>query len=50
MGSPGGVLELEKTPQECAAREVLEDRRFKNIKLGIISSALRCELAGGSAN
>jgi ADP-ribose pyrophosphatase YjhB (NUDIX family) len=55
---PGGVLELAETPQEGCAREVLEETGYrvkvgeltgvyKNMELGIISLAFRCQLVGG---
>lgn len=58
---PGGVLELAETPQEGCAREVLEETGYrvevgpltgvyKNVKLGVISLAFRCELVGGEAH
>lgn len=58
---PGGVLELEETPQEGCAREVLEETGYrvavgeltgvyKNMKLGVLSLAFRCELVGGEAH
>lgn len=57
---PGGVLELDETPQECAEREVLEETGYrievgpltgvyKNMRLGVISLAFRCQVTGGSA-
>jgi ADP-ribose pyrophosphatase YjhB (NUDIX family) len=57
---PGGVLELAETPQEGCAREVLEETGYrvkvgpltgvyKNMKLGVVSLAFRCVLAGGEA-
>src|ERR1700755_1318890 len=58
---PGGVLELAETPQEGCAREGLEETGYrvevgaltgvyKNIKLGVVSLAFRCTLAGGEAH
>lgn len=55
---PGGVLELGETPQDACAREVLEETGYrvdvgsltgvyKNMKLGVVSLAFRCTLAGG---
>ena len=57
---PGGVLELAETPQQACAREVLEETGYrvevgpltgvyKNMKLGVVSLAFRCVLAGGEA-
>lgn len=57
---PGGVLELGETPQEGCAREVLEETGYrvnvgdcmgiyKNMKLGVVSLAFRCTVAGGQA-
>jgi 8-oxo-dGTP pyrophosphatase MutT (NUDIX family) len=57
---PGGVLELGETPQQCVAREVLEETGYqveagpltgvyKNMKLGVVSLAFRCRLVSGSA-
>ena len=57
---PGGVLELAETPQQACAREVLEETGYhvevgpltgvyKNMKLGVVSLAFRCALAGGQA-
>jgi ADP-ribose pyrophosphatase YjhB (NUDIX family) len=58
---PGGVLELDETPQEGCAREVLEETGYrvkvgqltgvyKNMKLGVVSLAFRCTLAGGESH
>lgn len=58
---PGGVMELGETPQECAAREVLEETGYrvevgpltgvyKNMKLGVVSLAFRCRVTGGAAH
>ena len=58
---PGGVLELAETPQEACAREVLEETGYhvkvgeltgvyKNMKLGVLSLAFRCDLVGGEAH
>ena len=57
---PGGVLELAETPPEGCAREVLEETGYrvevgeltgvyKNMELGVLSLAFRCELVGGKA-
>lgn len=57
---PGGVMELGETPQECAAREVLEETGYrievgpltgvyKNMRLGVVSLAFRCAVTGGAA-
>ncbi len=57
---PGGVLELDETPQSCAEREVLEETGYrvevgqltgvyKNMRLGVISLAFRCRVTGGAA-
>lgn len=55
---PGGVLELDETPQAACAREVLEETGYKvevgpltgvykNMELGVVSLAFRCTLTGG---
>lgn len=57
---PGGVLELEETPQQCCAREVREETGYevevgsltgvyKNMNLGVVSLAFRCRPVGGKA-
>lgn len=57
---PGGVLELAETPEQCVVREVAEETGvevrplrltgvYKNMKLGVVSSALLCEPVGGHA-
>lgn len=57
---PGGVLELEETPEQCAVREVREETEveveavrltgvYKNMKLGVVSLALLCVPIGGRA-
>jgi ADP-ribose pyrophosphatase YjhB (NUDIX family) len=51
---PGGVLELDETPQAGVVREVLEETGvkvqperlvgvYKNMKLGVVSLAFRCQ-------
>ncbi len=55
---PGGVLELDETPQDGVAREVYEETGlkvqplrlsgvYKNMRLGVISLAFVCEINGG---
>lgn len=58
---PGGVLELDESPQDGVAREVLEETGikvqaeqltgvYKNMKLGVVSLAFRCRVIGGEAH
>lgn len=55
---PGGVLELDETPEQGVVREVYEETGlhveprnligvYKNMKLGVISLAFRCHVASG---
>lgn len=55
---PGGVLELDESPQEGVVREVLEETGvhvepaklvgvYKNMKRGIVSLAFRCRPVSG---
>jgi 8-oxo-dGTP diphosphatase len=55
---PGGVLELDETPSEGVAREVLEETGiqvkaeqltgvYKNMPRGIVSLTFRCSIIGG---
>lgn len=55
---PGGVLELDETPQECVVREVLEETGikveperligvYKNTNLGVVSLAFLCRPVDG---
>lgn len=55
---PGGVLELDETPQDGVVREVYEETGvkvrptrltgvYKNMKLGVVSLAFACEVIGG---
>ena len=55
---PGGVLELDETPQDGVAREVYEETGlkvqplrlsgvYKNMRLGVVSLAFVCEITGG---
>jgi ADP-ribose pyrophosphatase YjhB (NUDIX family) len=55
---PGGVLELDESPQDGVAREVYEETGvkvrptrltgvYKNMKLGVVSLAFACEVIGG---
>ena len=57
---PGGVLELDETPQEGVVREVLEETGihveveqltgvYKNMARGIIALVFRCKPSGGEA-
>lgn len=56
---PGGVLELEETPEEGVRREVLEETGihvdvdeltgvYKNITLGVVALVFRCMPSGGT--
>jgi 8-oxo-dGTP diphosphatase len=58
---PGGVLELDETPSEGVAREVLEETGievkaeqltgvYKNMRRGIVSLTFRCSIVGGKAH
>lgn len=55
---PGGVLELDESPQDGVAREVLEETGlhvqaerltgvYKNMQLGVVNLVFRCTLLGG---
>jgi ADP-ribose pyrophosphatase YjhB (NUDIX family) len=55
---PGGVLELDESPTDGVAREVLEETGlhvqaerltgvYKNMKLGMVNLVFRCTLLGG---
>lgn len=55
---PGGVLELDEAPQDGVVREVYEETGikvhpirltgvYKNMRLGVVSLAFRCEAIGG---
>jgi ADP-ribose pyrophosphatase YjhB (NUDIX family) len=55
---PGGVLELDETPQDGVVREVFEETGlkvqpvrltgvYKNMRLGVVSLAFVCEVTGG---
>lgn len=56
---PGGVLELDESPQDGVVREVLEETGirvdptrlvgvYKNMKLGVVSMAFLCTPTGGT--
>ncbi|MFE1399234.1 NUDIX hydrolase [Nocardiopsis dassonvillei] len=56
---PGGVLELDETPEQCVVREVREETGievkpvrltgvYKNMNLGVVSLAFLCEPVGGN--
>lgn len=56
---PGGVLELDETPEQCVVREVREETGieakparlggiYKNMSLGVISLAFLCTPTGGT--
>ncbi|MEV4672142.1 NUDIX domain-containing protein [Actinomadura sp. NPDC049382] len=58
---PGGVLELDETPQQGVAREVMEETGivvepgrlvgvYKNMRLGVVSLAILCRPVGGEAH
>src|ERR1700742_2132251 len=55
---PGGVLELDETPADGVAREVLEETGikvraeqltgvYKNMKLGVVTLTFRCSMIAG---
>lgn len=55
---PGGVLELDETPEQGVIREVLEETGmlvkpevlvgvYKNMRLGVVSLAFRCHVIAG---
>jgi 8-oxo-dGTP diphosphatase len=55
---PGGVLELDETPEDGVIREVFEETGlkvqpvrlsgvYKNMRLGVVSLAFVCEVTGG---
>lgn len=55
---PGGVLELDESPQDGVVREIHEETGikvnpirltgvYKNMRLGVVSLAFRCEVIGG---
>lgn len=55
---PGGVLELNETPEQCVVREIREETGieaeplrltgvYKNMNLGVVSLAFLCEPVGG---
>ncbi|WP_081748657.1 NUDIX hydrolase [Nocardiopsis sp. CNT312] len=55
---PGGVMELDETPEQCVVREVQEETGigakpirltgvYKNMKLGVVSLVFLCEPVGG---
>lgn len=56
---PGGVVELDETPQQAVTREILEETGvqaeaekltgvYKNMQLGVISLVFRCRQTGGA--
>ncbi|WP_405459550.1 NUDIX domain-containing protein [Streptomyces sp. NBC_00101] len=56
---PGGILELDETPEAGVAREVLEETGihveideltgvYKNMTRGIVALVFRCKLSGGT--
>lgn len=58
---PGGILELDESPQDGVVREVYEETGikvhpirltgvYKNMRLGVVSLAFRCEVIGGEAH
>ena len=55
---PGGVLELDESPQDGVVREIYEETGikvnpirltgvYKNMRLGVVSLAVRCDVIGG---
>jgi 8-oxo-dGTP diphosphatase len=55
---PGGVLELDESPQDGVVREIYEETGikvnpirltgvYKNMRLGVVSLAFKCEVIGG---
>jgi 8-oxo-dGTP diphosphatase len=58
---PGGVLELDESPADGVAREVLEETGvqvraerltgvYKNMRMGVVSLAFKCRVIGGHAH
>lgn len=58
---PGGVLELDESPQDGVVREIYEETGikvnpirltgvYKNMRLGVVSLAFRCEVIGGEVH
>ena len=58
---PGGVLELDESPEDGVAREVLEETGvkvhaeqltgvYKNMNLGVVTLAFRCRPVGGETH
>ncbi|GAA3120880.1 NUDIX hydrolase [Streptosporangium carneum] len=56
---PGGVVELDESPEEAVVREVLEETGvmikpevltgvYKNMVLGVVSLTFRCHVIGGA--
>ncbi|UUU22178.1 NUDIX hydrolase [Streptomyces sp. DSM 40750] len=56
---PGGILELDETPEAGVAREVLEETGihievdeltgvYKNMTRGVVALVFRCKLSGGT--
>lgn len=56
---PGGVLELEETPEDGVRREVLEETGiqvevaeltgvYKNVVVGVVALVFRCKPSGGT--
>ena len=58
---PGGVLEIDESPVDGVAREVLEETGvkvqaeqltgvYKNMRLGVVTLAFRCRVVDGNAH